>query len=52
MNNSDRADFNLTKMAEKVTIICIDISMEIVLNIIELLQIPNILEISNLYNLQ
>jgi hypothetical protein len=61
MNNFDRADFNfsiqfLTKMADIVTKFCMDIDRKLeksrVLNIIERLQIPNILEISYLYNLQ
>jgi hypothetical protein len=61
MNKFDRADckfFNqiLTKMADKVTKICMDIYRILeksrVLNIIERLQIPNILEICYLYNLQ
>jgi hypothetical protein len=43
-------------MADKVTKICMDIYRKLekrrVLNIIERLQIPNILEICYLYNLQ
>jgi hypothetical protein len=65
MNNLDRADFNFlfnffffffTKIADKVTKICMDIYSKLeksrVLNTIERLQIPNILEICYLYNLQ
>jgi hypothetical protein len=61
MNNFDRTDFIffiqiLTKMADKVSKICMDIYRKLeksrILNTIERLQIPNILEICYLYNLQ
>jgi hypothetical protein len=60
MNNFNHADVNFslnfsTKLADKVTKICMDIYRKLeksnVLNIIEGLKIPNILEICYLYNL-
>jgi hypothetical protein len=63
MNNFDHADLNFSfnffsKMADKVTKICMYIYMyrklekSTVLNIIEYLQVPYILEICYLYHLQ
>jgi hypothetical protein len=60
MNNFDPADFIFSlnfsqKMADTVTKICMDLYRKLdksrVLNIIEGLQVPNILEICYLYNL-